>query len=70
VKILRAMTRDIREQCSYTRRVEKGVQTPEETLRTRRGTCLDFVVLMMEAARSLGVAARFAGSRLDRLLPH
>jgi transglutaminase-like putative cysteine protease len=59
MKILRAMTRGIREQFTYTRRIEKGVQTPEETLRTLRGSCRDFAVLMMEACRSLGVAARF-----------
>lgn len=59
MKILRAMTHGIREQFSYTRRPEKGVQTPEETLRKRRGSCRDFAVLMMEACRSLGVAARF-----------
>lgn len=59
MKILRSMTRGIREQFVYVRRVEKGVQTPEETLRSGRGSCRDFAVLMMEAARSLGVAARF-----------
>src|SRR5271170_1052862 len=59
MKILRSMTRGIREQFTYIRRVEKGVQTPEETLRNRRGSCRDFAVLMMEAARSLGLAARF-----------
>jgi transglutaminase-like putative cysteine protease len=59
MKLLRAMTMGIREQFVYNRRVEKGVQTPEETLRTRRGSCRDFAVLMMEAARSLGIAARF-----------
>ena len=59
MKILRAMTRGIRKEFIYTRRIEKGVQTPEETLRTRRGSCRDFAVLMMEATRSLGVAARF-----------
>ena len=37
MKILRAMTHGIREQFIYTRRIEKGVQTPEETLRNRRG---------------------------------
>ncbi len=57
--MLRAMTAGIREQFIYNRRVEKGVQTPEETLRTRKGSCRDFAVLMIEAARSLGVAARF-----------
>jgi len=59
MKILRAMTRSIGEEFVYARRIEKGVQSPEETLRIRRGTCRDFAVLMMEAARSLGVAARF-----------
>jgi len=59
MKVLRAMTHGIREQFVYARRIEKGVQTPTETLRMKRGTCRDFAVLMIEAARSLGVAARF-----------
>jgi transglutaminase-like putative cysteine protease len=59
MKILRAMTSGIREQFTYTRRGEKGVQTPEETLREKKGSCRDFAVLMIEAARSLGIAARF-----------
>jgi transglutaminase-like putative cysteine protease len=59
MKILRAMTRAIRDEFIYIRRIEKGVQTPGETLRNRRGSCRDFSVLMMEAARSLGIAARF-----------
>ena len=59
LKILRSMTNIISEQFTYTRRTEKGVQTPEETLRHRRGSCRDFAVLMMEAARALGIAARF-----------
>jgi transglutaminase-like putative cysteine protease len=59
MKILRAMTRGIREEFEYTRRTEKGVQTPEETLRLRSGSCRDFALLMMEASRSLGVATRF-----------
>ena len=40
-------------------RSEKGVQSPDETLQMRRGSCRDFAVLMMEATRSLGLAARF-----------
>ena len=59
LKILRAMTRGIRDQFIYARRIQKGVQSPEQTLRDRRGSCRDFAVLMMEAARSLGIAARF-----------
>ena len=59
MKMLRAMTSGIREEFHYNRRSEKGVQSPEETLRLGRGSCRDFAVLMMEACRSLGVAARF-----------
>jgi transglutaminase-like putative cysteine protease len=59
MKILRSMTRGIREQFIYTTRQEKGVQSPQETLENRRGSCRDFAVLMMEAARSLGIATRF-----------
>ena len=57
--MLRAMTRGIRDQFTYVRRPEKGVQTPDQTLRSKRGSCRDLAVLMMEAARSLGVASRF-----------
>jgi transglutaminase-like putative cysteine protease len=57
--LLRSMTRGIKEDFAYLRRSEKGVQSPSETLRLRSGSCRDFAVLMMEAVRSLGVAARF-----------
>jgi len=59
MKILRSMTKGIREQLTYNRRIEKGVQTPDDTLRKGRGSCRDFAVLMIEAVRSLGIAARF-----------
>ena len=59
VALLRAMTVGIREQLAYTRRTERGVQTPSETLGRGSGSCRDFAWLMIEAARSLGFAARF-----------
>ncbi len=59
MKVLIAMTHGIRRDFTYTRRPEKGVQSPEKTLASRRGSCRDFAVLMMEGARSLGIAARF-----------
>jgi transglutaminase-like putative cysteine protease len=59
MKMLRTMTSGIHEGFKYTTRDEKGVQSPHETLLTRSGSCRDFAVLMMEAARSLGIAARF-----------
>ena len=57
--LLHSMTRGIKEEFTYLRRIEKGVQSPGETLRRRSGSCRDFAVLMMEAVRSLGLAARF-----------
>ena len=57
--LLHSMTRGIEEEFEYRRRIEKGVQSPGETLRRRSGSCRDFAVLMMEAVRSLGIAARF-----------
>ena len=59
MKVLTGMTRWIQEEFKYTRRVERGVQSPAETLQGGRGSCRDFAVLMMEAVRSLGIAARF-----------
>lgn len=49
----------IHDSFAYVRRSEHGVQTPLETLELKSGTCRDFALLMMEAARSLGLAARF-----------
>jgi transglutaminase-like putative cysteine protease len=59
MNLLRSITLGIKEDFVYTRRSEKGVQSPSETLASRRGSCRDFAVLMMEAVRSLGLAARF-----------
>jgi len=57
--LLHSMTLGIKEQFVYVRRTQKGVQSPDETLRRGRGSCRDFALLMMEAVRSLGLAARF-----------
>ena len=48
----------------YTRREEPGVQSPAQTLRQRNGSCRDFAVLLMEAARQMGLAARFVSGYL------
>jgi transglutaminase-like putative cysteine protease len=57
--LLMTLTYAIREGFAYERREASGVQTPRHTLERRRGSCRDFAVLMMEAARALGIAARF-----------
>ena len=57
--LLITMAFGIKESFTYARRVERGTQDPLFTLATGRGTCRDFALLMMEAARALGFAARF-----------
>jgi transglutaminase-like putative cysteine protease len=44
--------------------VEKGIQTPGETLARGSGTCRDFTELMIEALRLLGLPARFISGYL------
>ena len=43
---------------SYQSREAEGTQTPVETLNRGMGSCRDFAVLLIEAARSLGFGAR------------
>ncbi|QXQ05056.1 transglutaminase family protein [Sphingosinicellaceae bacterium] len=57
--VLSAMTTTIRRDFLYVSRAAMGTQTPVETITKRQGTCRDFAVLMIEAARALGLAARF-----------
>lgn len=57
--LLADMTQAIYADFSYGKRLEHGVQTPLMTLETGRGTCRDFAILMIEAVRSLGLAAQF-----------
>lgn len=57
--LLVAMTHEIRRSFTYCARFEEGVQDPARTLALRAGTCRDYAVLMMEAVRALGMAARF-----------
>jgi transglutaminase-like putative cysteine protease len=64
IDLLNRMTAYVHEEFSYLARYEKGTQTPMETLAKRRGTCRDFAVLMIEAVRALGLAARFVSGYL------
>jgi len=62
--LLLQMTQSINRQFVYETRTDPGVQPPAETLRRRAGSCRDLALLMMEAARSLGMAARFVSGYL------
>jgi transglutaminase-like putative cysteine protease len=48
----------------YSERHEVGTQTPVETLERKSGACRDFALLFIEAARHLGIGARFVSGYL------
>ena len=57
--LLATMNAAIRGSFAYNAREEEGTQTPVETLERKSGTCRDYALLFIEAARSLGFGARF-----------
>ena len=57
--LLGKLNTHIYQSLEYAHREEPGVQLPHETLRRGSGSCRDFAVLMMEAARHWGFGARF-----------
>jgi transglutaminase-like putative cysteine protease len=61
---LRALNSSIRDELRYEERSSPGVQSPVETLQRGAGTCRDFALLMMEAVRTVGLAARFVSGYL------
>lgn len=64
LSLLTGLTETIRDEYEYRPRETKGIQSPLQTLELGSGTCRDFAVLMMEAVRALGFAARFVSGYL------
>lgn len=62
--VIIAMTQAIKRDFAYRYREEAGVQSPLQTLSIASGSCRDFAVFMMEAVRSIGLAARFVSGYL------
>jgi transglutaminase-like putative cysteine protease len=62
--LLLALNGAIAERFNYGRREAPGIQPPAETLKLGTGSCRDFALLLMEAARHLGLAARYVSGYL------
>jgi transglutaminase-like putative cysteine protease len=63
--VLARLNQVVHRSFTYRRREEKGVLTPAMVIESGNGSCRDLATLMLEAARALGFAVRFASGYLD-----